>query len=122
MIYGSCQECICKMITNVSSILSLNCSRNNNTCELIPSPTNFGSFHLVKDPTSTFYALSLPSDDSTRAVITTTTTTTRNKSRTIHFGASVMLLSISFLRLDRSCLFTSGESKHQRIMEYKSGW
>lgn len=74
-INNTCNECICKMMLNESSISSLNCFRHRNACELFFTPLIFGSFSLINNSSSTFYALSLPPYNKTVGSTPNTTNT-----------------------------------------------
>ncbi|CAF4151282.1 unnamed protein product [Adineta steineri] len=62
-INGTCDQCICLMLMNVTSISSFNCFRNNNTCEIFSKPVVTSQLSLVSNSNSSVYFISLPIDD-----------------------------------------------------------
>ena len=53
-INGTCQECLCQIISHSYNASSYNCF-NNNTCEIIAIPFNSMVIHLKNDSNSVFY-------------------------------------------------------------------
>ncbi len=60
IINGTCQECLCAMLLNSTSINSFNCFPNNKTCEIFSNSFLTSSFLLINNSASSVYFISLP--------------------------------------------------------------
>jgi hypothetical protein len=65
IINGTCDQCLCEMLFNISSISAFNCFQNNKTCEIFSQSLNTSSFFLMNNSASSIYFTSLPIDDNT---------------------------------------------------------
>ncbi|UJR18554.1 hypothetical protein I4U23_005461 [Adineta vaga] len=63
IINGSCKECLCFMLRNPIKISSLNCFRNNETCEIFTESYSTNQLLLFNNFQSSIYFLSLPFDN-----------------------------------------------------------
>jgi len=64
-INSTCDECLCAMLLNTTSISAFNCFQNNRTCEIFSGPLKISSFLLMNNSASSIYFASLPIDDET---------------------------------------------------------
>jgi hypothetical protein len=69
IINGTCNECLCAMVLNPTSIYAFNCFQNNATCEIFSNSFNTSSFSLRNNSASSVYFISLPTSD--KSVATT---------------------------------------------------
>jgi hypothetical protein len=74
-INGTCNECLCTMLLNITLIFSFNCFQNNKTCEIFSKSLNTNSFLLINNTASSVYFISLPTNDLTLAMTSTTQNT-----------------------------------------------
>ncbi len=74
-INGTCNECLCTMLLNITLIFAFNCFQNNRTCEIFSQSLNTNSFLLINNTASSVYFISLPTNDSTLASTSTTQNT-----------------------------------------------
>ena len=63
IINGTCDECLCTMLLNMTSISAFNCFQNNKTCEMFYTSLETSSFLLMNNSASSVYFTSLPSDN-----------------------------------------------------------
>jgi hypothetical protein len=75
IINGTCNECLCTMLLNITLIFSFNCFQNNNTCEIFSKSLDTNSFLLINNTASSLYFISLPTIDSTLEITSTAQTT-----------------------------------------------
>ncbi len=68
IVNGTCNECICTILTSMQNIRSFNCFPSNNTCELFTNYSSSFIYTIQNESNSIFYFLQLPP-------ITTVTTT-----------------------------------------------
>jgi len=82
IINGTCNECLCAMVLNPTSIYAFNCFQNNETCEIFSKAFNASSFLLRNNSASSVYFISLPISDKSLAttVVTQSTSSFTSKS------------------------------------------
>jgi hypothetical protein len=82
IINGTCNECLCAMLSNSTSISCFNCFRNNKTCEIFSKSLENSSFALINNSASSVYFFSLPINDieSTSDLIMPSTNNSTSKS------------------------------------------
>lgn len=68
---GTCDECLCAMLLNKTSISSFNCIQSNKTCELFSQALNTSLFSLINNTASSVYFITLPNNSSTLAITST---------------------------------------------------
>jgi hypothetical protein len=81
---GTCHECLCAMVLNVTSIYCFNCFQNNGTCEIFSTPLTTSSFSLMNNSASSVYFSSLPIDDSTSTIASIAQSTNNLSSKSRH--------------------------------------
>jgi len=60
IVNGTCNECICTMLTSIQNIRSFNCFPHNNTCELFGNYSSSFIYTIKNESNNIFYFLQLP--------------------------------------------------------------
>jgi len=85
IVNGTCNECICTMLTSMQNVRSFNCFPSNNTCELFGNYSSSFIYTIQNQSNNIFYFLQLPS----------VTTVTNNPVTTASTDVSLVLTSAS---------------------------
>jgi hypothetical protein len=78
IINGTCNECLCAMVLNKTSIYAFNCFQNNGTCEIFSKAFNTSSFSLRNNSASSVYFISLPISDKSLATTVVAQSTSKS--------------------------------------------
>jgi hypothetical protein len=75
IVNGTCDECICTMLTSKQNVRSFNCFPSNNTCELFGNYSSSFIYTIQNQSNNIFYFLQLPSVTTVTDNPVTTTST-----------------------------------------------